>query len=1270
MRVFSIAIIWVSSLPCLVAQNLGSPYTILYTGRLLGYARHPNSQAFKRAPGDQNLAAEEYVQLFDDLTKSRPSPTVIRLGMGDNFAPDVFARTFDMKGAGLDTKNRCHSAPSIRKSKDRFYYNGTAWVCDDPTDKQEKEAAGSGLTKIDHDNLAQFLVDAKYDAIVPGKHDFYFGPERLRDLARLLEGDGTHPVHMLAANLYIATTKAPTFENAYPRTPERLATHRYDIEFHGISLDLPDVVFPYKQQFVMKNARKVTRGGELVASSELRSLTRKDVVYNWQVSQAYICREAGSMTAGKPEDVGLPGEKGGICYRLIPAEEACLKDTRPAHLAGTCSGIYPPMGIFKQETDTSHPSPDATYLFEKPEGHLSAGLNHMFCVKLAGSKSEKWTCQPFAVQMPFFSYELPETKATAAQLAARLEKRESCAFQSPEGSLEGPRPCAVIKTSGGKVAVFGVVDPDLLSNVGLLNYGWLNKNHRNDTVASVAAADFTLKQVLELCNVTEECRQAPKVLMAQMPYGKAAQLITQLGDMFDVVLSQADQGHSTGMRDITIRPSPSPWTKTGQDCGKDLLPQFVITPPEPFSYDPDPTVMKPIPAFTPVVSLATITKKTGECSLHSEVKFGAPLTAKPEQSKIGETPAADPPGTTATTTLSFASHAALGAMDAIRTPDPYDTTAPAPSDWIRDVTLLAMQRTLHTDMAFLQKRDFFAADHLGLETVSYAELQNQIGRVIWKGDFAIPLHVKGATLKKLLKQSKKFDDLDQDALSTDQEKSRALLTLGIWRDPKDSDSYYVNGTKLDETQFYSVAASEYLALGDTGYADLQTPDVPPSTRIEDFKTLQPIDGLVCNLIRKVDPFKSIPCDSQKLLSTYFDAALQKPLDNTPGYDAKTHYTTLPKQFVPLYVPPNGGAEAKVQQRHFFSLNLESLDVSYGGTYINHVVAAGRFTGVSAPGITTTGSNALGTDHALRGIYDYRVGTYYLLSDSTFSKSSTSTSVIPTIAKNMWGVESGGTLRFSPTRPAWPSLQYSTRFEGQLTDPSPIAAGPSSVPPYLPTPQISTLYGRLGLRAEFKDTYVEFGAEQVDSRNVLLSYEFQNGAAGSLFCSPKAMLGLGCGTDPNLDPMKNNTAIKNAPLPSTAPIVHTTDYLTGGTYLKFNIKFPLWSKKDTAGADHSMYFILTNKGDLYFNSRNDTTVQTRYLDTFTPSFTIPIYGNITLTPKVDVIFYENKVAHAHYRSLQPALAVSYSFKWREGMRFPRALGYGAITQTPPPAPPLK
>jgi hypothetical protein len=49
--------------------------------------------------------------------------------------------------------------------------------------------------------------------------------------------------------------------------------------------------------------------------------------------------------------------------------------------------------------------------------------------------------------------------------------------------------------------------------------------------------------------------------------------------------------------------------------------------------------------------------------------------------------------------------------------------------------------------------------------------------------------------------------------------------------------------------------------------------------------------------------------------------------------------------------------------------------------------------------------------------------------------------------------------------------------------------------------------------------------------------------------------------------------------------------------------------------------------------------------------------------VDFVLYENKIFRNHYRAVAPSLTLSYTFKWREGMDFRRALGFGGITTTP-------
>jgi hypothetical protein len=104
-----------------------------------------------------------------------------------------------------------------------------------------------------------------------------------------------------------------------------------------------------------------------------------------------------------------------------------------------------------------------------------------------------------------------------------------------------------------------------------------------------------------------------------------------------------------------------------------------------------------------------------------------------------------------------------------------------------------------------------------------------------------------------------------------------------------------------------VAATESLALGDTGFSDLATPDVPRATRIEDFTTLKALSGLVCKQIKRAPNYGSIPCEEVKLNIDYFDTSLQRPFDRTPGFNALAHYATLPRRFQFRIAAPKGGS---------------------------------------------------------------------------------------------------------------------------------------------------------------------------------------------------------------------------------------------------------------------------------------------------------------------------------------------------------------------------
>src|SRR5262249_17943180 len=157
------------------------------------------------------------------------------------------------------------------------------------------------------------------------------------------------------------------------------------------------------------------------------------------------------------------------------SEMACAAGQVPSHLRSSCAAIYKDQGGgFDSRTSSSHPSPDETYLFQKEGDKLSPDTNYLLCGHLK-ALPDKWTCQTFSAQMPFFSF--------------------GDSGQTPKpGESDLTTPYELVETQGLRVAIFGVVDPDLLTNVGLVNDAWLNTNHRLDTAVQVAPADYTLQQ--------------------------------------------------------------------------------------------------------------------------------------------------------------------------------------------------------------------------------------------------------------------------------------------------------------------------------------------------------------------------------------------------------------------------------------------------------------------------------------------------------------------------------------------------------------------------------------------------------------------------------------------------------------------------------------------------------------------------------------------------------------------------------------------------------
>ena len=202
-----------------------------------------------------------------------------------------------------------------------------------------------------------------------------------------------------------------------------------------------------------------------------------------------------------------------------------------------------------------------------------------------------------------------------------------------------------------------------------------------------------------------------------------------------------------------------------------------------------------------------------------------------------------------------------------------------------------MQKETHADVALLQKRDFFAdlPDSSGDVADLNAQqpdqiLQQLLDRIVWKGDFLNLLYVSGSALQQALKQSKAFDAADKSNLSIGENKNRGLVSVGITFDAAHGE-YLIDGNRLDPAKLYSVATSDYIGGGDTGFPDLAAAQIRPASVPADFdKQLVTISGAVCRGL--AGDRWTAHCIGPIERDSYLDEIVAQPMNTGPSYTAK------------------------------------------------------------------------------------------------------------------------------------------------------------------------------------------------------------------------------------------------------------------------------------------------------------------------------------------------------------------------------------------------
>lgn len=587
------------------AQTQGS-VDILYTSHLLGYYRLPEKQngQLRPSPGDHApWCFDARTQPLDMSDESRKLAGTLRsdsyldpknrilVGTGDNFALNLPARVFAVEPP--------LPGRTYEYSKDQFNWDWKkdkdgrpiGWRLASKTSGEENTIISQGFQVIPTDNVACFLAYVGYDAIVPGRHDFYYGSERVRSLARLLASandEQFHPVQMLAANLLIKTS----WISGHPPIPD---SQKSKLLF-GVA-DAKNISFPKDGAEILPWLSRIEldpkldnddkdKFGVALMGPEMNS--DKDSLLN--------------QNDGGDDKVQLQLHGGESCWFFIGKQgkipgisnnKQCQQKVEAAREndGQTIGGL-----VCQDQAKTGV----RCYLI--PAKPLVPGY-YKVCMWLNTAGASRPLCSRFTVAAPFFQYPDPDANEKAGELPSAITGTAWQPYKTPKPYLMKLVCPSEDSSHCEKVAIFGVVDPDLAQQVGEINGSWLADKDPDpqipaDTVAidrrhkvaiKTVDAAKSLKQLMDywqdcinrnqednlnFCYDDTGSRRAAafKVLLANMTPQKASEIATQLTkqDHFDVIISDHDPEWFTRDEMVIVDPTIVPGLEPGAttDCFK------------------------------------------------------------------------------------------------------------------------------------------------------------------------------------------------------------------------------------------------------------------------------------------------------------------------------------------------------------------------------------------------------------------------------------------------------------------------------------------------------------------------------------------------------------------------------------------------------------------------------------------------------------------------------------------------------------------------------
>jgi hypothetical protein len=748
---------------------------ILYTGQMDGLL---GSHGICNGLGNPQACNQVIDQNARDLNEFKKSRTAILVGMGDNFAPDVPWDDSDPDGQyppGQIVANR-QLAPSSRV------------IC---------------------------LMAQTYDAVVPGREDFAFGSEYLRNLGILQAGAKDcgaedrytiplsrkiYTLPLIANNLTVGVAPSseclsyPTPAAALPLLPNQLAnplptgssagsaSSAGSGGGGGSSGSCPKLPSGQnnssKPLLVWPNSSGIYPWTTSVAVSVLTDTT------TFKPEKAFMCPAEADVSRAIPSTCitwstgeAFAGTRLALAKSLLPTQSGReVKNTyrftlgdqtsmslngangpRPVDPNGCPTGPVPWIPVTPEGNITSRPDPAHCPL---ATGILYEGNSVKLCLPSKDLKPPYNCTDPIQVQRMFF-------------------KR------------------AWITNPTRSYVVFGALAPDTLNGVPDIDIQWAPGSNADPSMQAAAGDPAeALSQGISAYNLLNPDPTSTAIVLAQMSPAEAK----SLADSLDAT-SYRPQDYTGFRTKVNVILSAADPTEATPRLSVDEARYIPVVTPAP--------VFQNASCLDPLQTDQTQSNPGLSSTIIQDCV--ARLSYTENSSSLSNTPAKR--------TLAPA-FTAQSADNTFCDNQPTQT-------WECDV-LAKMRKAMYDgssrwnpDIAILEEKDF---DYLrgGLNADSFgAPSSLQVHKALWNAGNLTRVTVLGSTLQSILYQEQQYEARSFQTLQPVR-RSKQLRVLGIY---VGSGQFYVRGIQLDPSKLYVVATTDNLANGTSDYSALSNQDL-------------------------------------------------------------------------------------------------------------------------------------------------------------------------------------------------------------------------------------------------------------------------------------------------------------------------------------------------------------------------------------------------------------------------------------------------------------